>query len=187
LTPPGAAAAPGRIRIELPDGWLCLDLESAQPDQLRAAVVASGGPSTPDAEQSVLGVARWLREQGASTALLRPGDDVLSAAICGGLFVLDALPIEGDALYAALDAEGEPVALGSIEGIPIISHVYPEPPNDELPTPTLRVTYFICAPSMCIVIIFVAVDCGDRKTVVDEVAKIVSAARVVHSDAGCPV
>jgi hypothetical protein len=37
------------------------------------------------------------------------------------------------------------------------------------------------------VIIFVAPQIGAPKWIVDEVAKIVSAARVVHSDGGCPV
>ena len=111
----------------------------------------------------------------------------MPAAICGGVFLLDDLAIDGDALYVAFEEDGEPVALGDLDGIPIISHVRRAPPDEVIPVASINITYFICAPSMCIVITFLAPEIGGVQCIVDEVAKIVSAVRVVHSDGGCPV
>jgi len=163
-----------RLEVELPDGWRGVDLPAA------AEVDGRSAPATAK-------ITAWLHERGAVAALLRAGDEAVPAAICGGVFLLDELAIDGDTLYVALEDDGEPVALGDLDGIPIISHVRRAPPDDVMPTPTVNITYFICAPSMCIVITFLAPEIGGAKCVVDEVAKIVSAARVVHSDAGCPV
>lgn len=163
-----------RLEVELPDGWRGVDLPAA-PD-----IDGWSGP----------GVAKLvgeLHERGAVVALLRAGDAAVPAAICGGVFLLDELAVDGDALYVALEDDGEPVALGDLDGIPIISHVRRAPPDDVMPAATVNITYFICAPSMCIVITFLAPEIGGAKVIVDEVAKIVSAARVVHSDGGCPV
>jgi hypothetical protein len=163
-----------RLEVELPEGWRGVDLPAA---------ADADGWSAP----AVAKLAARLQERGAVVALLRTGDEAVPTAICGGVFLLDELAIDGDALYVALEEDGEPVALGDLDGIPIISHVRRAPADDVTPAATVNITYFICAPSMCIVITFVAVDCGDRKGIVGEVAKIVSAARVVHSDSGCPV
>ena len=153
---------PCRLEVELPDGWRCLEL------------------TEPDA------VSTWLRSRGATLALLRPGDEVLPAAICGGLFLLD-LPVTGDVLYSALEADGQAVALGDLDGIPIVAQLRREPAGDSLPVPTLLVTYFICAPTGCVVIAFMAPESGEVTRIVGEVAKVISAVRVVQSAAGCPV
>lgn len=163
-----------RLDVELPDRWRCTELP---------ATADIDGWSGPEAAA----LTRWLHERGAVAALLRPGDDAVPAAICGGVFLLDDLAIDGDALYVALEEDGEPVALGDLDGIPIISHVRRAPPDDVMRAATVNITYFICASSMCIVITFLAPEIGGAKCIVDEVAKIVSAVRVVHSDGGCPV
>lgn len=153
---------PCRLEVELPDGWCCFE------------------PTETDALSS------WLLSRGAVLALLRPGDEVLPAAICGGLFLLD-LPVAGDVLYSALDADGHAVALGDLDGIPVVAQLRREPLGDSLPVSTLLVTYFICAPSGCAVIAFMAPESGDVTRIVSEVAKVISAVRVVQSAAGCPV
>lgn len=153
---------PCRLEVELPDGWRCLEL--TEPDALST----------------------WLVSRGATLALLRPGHDGLPAAICGGLFLLD-LPVAGEVLYSALDAEGQAVALGDLDGIPVVAQLRREPAGDPLSVPTLLVTYFICAPSGCAVIAFMAPESGDVTRIVCEVAKVISAVRVVQSAAGCPV
>jgi hypothetical protein len=176
-------AIEARLDVDLPDGWWCLDLAAASLSDDVAALTEES--ARPDLVPSTMASATWLRNQGASVALFRPGNDAVPAAICGGVIVVDTVP--GPELYAALDAEGEPVALGDLDGIPIISHVRREHDDHALPSPMLQITYFICAPSRCIVVIFVAPGFGYVKCVVDEVASVVSAARVVHSDGGCPV
>ncbi len=174
-----------RLDVELPDGWYCVDLP-VPPDRREETFPASGAAAFAD----------WLHDQGAGLALIRPGDAAVPAAICGGVFVVDRLPVAGDMLFAVLDAEGEAVALGDLDGIPIVSHVRREPADDVRPGPMLHITYFVCAPSMCVVMTFGAPEGSTTfgaperngsKCVVDEVAKIVSAARVVHSGGGCPV
>jgi len=201
-----AEGSVARLRVDLPDGWWCLDLnEATLPDQVARiyeALREAGGSATSTAEQSAVAFANWLHGEGASIALLRPGNDALATAICGGVFVLDPLPVPGDVLFAALDAEGEAVALGDLAGVPIVSHIRRTPADDLSHSPMLHVSYFICAPGMCIVITFMAAasvataataaeaetsDIHGVKSVVAEVARVVSAARVVHSDSGCPV
>jgi hypothetical protein len=192
MTPAVAERAAARLTVDLPDGWWCLDLnEAALSDQvarLYRALREAGVPASSVAEQSAVAFANWLHGEGASIALLRPGNDALATAICGGVFVLDALAVPGDVLFAALDAEGEPVAIGDLDGVPIVSHIRWTPADDLSHSPMLHVSYFICAPSMCIVITFVAAATAETsgihgvKGVVAEVARVVSAARVVHSD-----
>lgn len=152
-----------RVNVDLPDGWRCREL--AEPSDA---------------------LSTWLASRGARLALLRPGDEVLPVAICGGVFLLE-VPIAGNALYSAFDADGQAVALGDLAGIPIVAHLRHEPAGDSRPVPTLLVTYFLCAPSGCAVIAFIAPEFGDVRRVVGEVAKVISAVRVVHSAAGCPV
>lgn len=170
-----------RLDFTLPAGWWCLELI----DGLDLADQLGSPGATAEITRSALDSARWLRDQGASIALLRPGTPQQPAALCGGVFVTE--PTAGVEAYQALDAAGEAVALGDLGGIPIISHIRPVAVDHESTGSAVQISYLICPPSMCIVIIFVARECGDRKGVVDEVAKIVSAVRVVHSDAGCPV
>lgn len=163
-----------RLDIELPDGWRWVVLPPG------ADVDERFGPGAAE-------LAGWLHEQGAAAGLLRAGDEAVPAAICGGVFLFDQLSVDGNALYVALEEDGEPVALGDLDGIPIISHVRRAPRDDAMPLPMLHISYLLCPPGICVVITFVAPDCDDRRSVVNEVAKIVSAARVVHSDGGCPV
>jgi hypothetical protein len=118
--------------------------------------------------------------------LLRPGDEALPVAICGGVFLLDVL-IAGDVLYAALDADGEAVAFGDLDGTPIVAHLRRETAGDLRNMSNLLLTYFICAPGGCAVITFMAPEFADVRGVVAEVARVISAVRVVHSGAGCPV
>jgi hypothetical protein len=153
---------PCRLEVELPDGWCCFEL--AETDALST----------------------WLLARGATLALLRPGDEVLPAAICGSVFALD-LPVAGDVLYAALDADGQAVALGALDGIPVVAQLRREPPGDSLRVSRLLVSYFICAPSGCAVIAFMAPESGEVTRIVSEVAKVISAVRVVQSATGCPV
>jgi hypothetical protein len=154
---------PSRLDVELPDGWCCVELSEP-----------------PDAFST------WLASRGARLALLRPGNEALPAAICGGVFLLD-MPVAGEVLYAALDADGQAVALGELDGIPIVAHLRREPVADSGQMAMLLVTYFICAPSRCAVIAFMAPEFGDIPRVVGEVAKVISAVRVVQSAVGCPV
>jgi hypothetical protein len=148
---------PCRVEVELPDGWRCFEPTEA-----------------PDA------LSTWLVARGAKLALLRAGDEALPAAICGGVFLLDE-PVAGDVLYSTLDATGQAVALGDLDGIPIIAHLRREPGGGSRPLSTLLVTYFICAPTRCAVIAFLAPEFGDVKRVVAEVARLISAVRVVQS------
>lgn len=157
---------PSQLSVELPDGWRC--------QELTALTVAPDAFST------------WLADRGASLALLRPADEALPVAICGGVFVLD-VPVPGDVLYSALAAHGEAVALGDPDGIPLVAHLRRDPPDNSRPVATLIFTYFICATSGCVVITFVAPQLGEANRVVREVAEVISAVRVVHSTAGCPV
>lgn len=177
----GPQTVPARLDFDLPGGWWCLDLVAGtdMPDQIRSLGLAA------DVERGALGTAAWLRDQGAGIALLRPGSPDGPSAICGGVFIAEATA--GTELYETLDAAGEAVALGDLHGIPIISHISWSPGDDQTSRSTMHVSYLICPPSMCIVITFVALDCDDRKHILAELAKIVSAVRVVHSDAGCPV
>lgn len=155
--------SPFRVEVELPEGWRCRELADAS-DELST----------------------WLVSRGARLALLRPGDEVLPVAICGGVFLLD-VPVAGDVLYSALDADGQAVALGDLAGIPLVAHLRHEPADDSQTVPTVVVTYFLCAASGCVVIAFMAPEFGNVRGVVGEVARVISALRVVHSAAGCPV
>jgi hypothetical protein len=146
---------PCRVEVDLPHGWHCFELEE---------------PS--DALSS------WLLARGARLALLRTADEALPAAICGGVFLLDE-PVAGDVLYSALDADGKAVALGDLDGIPITAHLRCEPRGSQS-SPAVLVTYFICAPCGCVVISFMA-EFGDVTRVVREVARVISAVRVVQS------
>jgi hypothetical protein len=155
--------SPSRVEVRLPEGWRCHELTEAS-DELST----------------------WLISRGARLALLRPGDQALPVAICGGVFLLD-VPVAGDALYWALEADGHAVAFGDLAGIPLVAHLRHEPADDLRTVPTVVVTYFLCAPSRCTVIAFTAPEFGDVRGVVGEVARVISAVRVVHSAAGCPV
>jgi hypothetical protein len=165
---------PVRLDVELPEGWCCFDL-AVPSDQLTELLD----------HQYLRAFAQWLRDNGASIALMRQGDEVVPGAICGGVFVLDRMPVDGAVLFALLDADGEPVALGDLGGLPIVAHIRRE--STDGPVAVLHVTYFICAPGMCVVIAFGGREIGGVRGVVEEVAKIVSAARVVHCEGGCPV
>jgi hypothetical protein len=163
-----------RLDVELPRGWHSFDLP-VRSDQLEELF-----------DGYLRAFAHWLHDKGASIGLVRPGDEAVPGAICGGVFVLERMPVDGAVLFAALDADGEPVAIGDLDGIPIVSHIRREP-VDGVPFAVLHITYFICAPGMCIVMAFGGSEIGGVRGVVEEVAKIVSAARVVHSGSGCPV
>lgn len=172
-----------RLQIDLPEGWQPVELDPTVPSE-QVMRLGSAGGFTAAVATAAREVATWLGERGAGIALFRPADEMVPVSICGGLFIRDALPISGDVLFAALDAEGEPVALGDLDGVPVVAHIRRD--DESAPLPMLRVSYFLCAPGTCIVVIFVAPESIDEKCVVHEVAKIISAARVVHSDEGCP-
>jgi hypothetical protein len=154
---------PCRVEVELPPDWRCFELTD---------------PSDP--------LSTWLVSRGARVALLRPGDEVLPMAICGGVFLLD-VGVAADVFYSALDADGHAVALGEVDGVPIVAHLCRERAGGSRPMSTMLVTYFICAPGGCAVIAFVAPEFGDLRRLVGEAAKVISGVRVVHSAAGCPV
>lgn len=163
-----------RLDVELPEGWCCFDL-AVRSDQLTELLDNEYLPT----------YVHWLQDNGASIALMRPGDEAVPGAICGGVFVLDGMPVDGAVLFAALDADGEPVALGDLGGVPIVSHIRRE--STDGPVAVLHITYFICLAGMCVVMTFGGRQMGGVRGVVEEVAKIVSAARVVHCEGGCPV
>jgi hypothetical protein len=184
------APAPPRLQVDLPESWWCVDLGGDLGEAAAPAVPSGGGPATGpavrgDIERGALSYAAWLRDQGARVALLRPADDAVPAAICGGVFLLD--PVPDYELYAALELDGDAVVLGDLAGLPVISHVRHESDGLASPLPVWHLTYFVCAPSLCVVIVFVAPATGSERRVVRELAQIVSTARVVHSDGGCPV
>lgn len=178
------------IDFDLPDGWWCLDLDDPQLAERLGerfySLRAGGRKITSESERRVAAELRELVERGAGIALLHPADDTWPAAICGGVFV-GSIDVDGAELFRTLDDEGEPVALGDLSGIPIVSHIRREPVDHRRPSPILHITYFICAPGMCIVIKFVAPEIVAANCIVNDVATVISAARVVLSDQGCPV
>jgi len=187
VTAVGRSPAIAGIDFELPDGWWCLDLHDPQLPERFDSLRVGERVITPESEQRALAQLRELAERGASIALLRPADDVRPVAVCGGVFLRGGIDVDGVELYEALELDGEPVALGDLGGIPIVSHIRREPVDDRRSLPILHITYFICAPRMCIVVKFVAPEIVSTNCVVNDVANVISAVRVVHSDDGCPV
>jgi hypothetical protein len=175
------------IDFDLPDGWWCLDLDDPKLTERFDALRADGRTITPESERRAAAELRGLAERGTTIALLRPADDERPVAVCGGVFVGAGLDVDGVELFRTLDDDGEPVAIGDLGGIPIVSHIRRERVDHHQPAPILQITYFICPPGMCIVVIFVASEIVAANCIVNDVATVMSAARVVHSDDGCPV
>jgi hypothetical protein len=186
----GAARLATGVEFDLPAGWWCLDLT-----QLAAAqrlgellrLLRGSDRRPPDANRHTLAYVSWLRDQGASIALVRPGDECAGPAICGGVFVERPLPVSGADLYAQLDACGEAVALGDLGGIPVVSHIGRGRADDVTALDMVQITYLLCAAGACVVLSFYAAEGAGVERVVGEVARVVSAAQLVHSAAGCPV
>lgn len=178
------------VEFDLPAGWWCLDLTRPAVAQRLAELLRELrglGMRVPDADRHTLAYVGWLRDQGASIALVRPGDECAGPAICGGVFVERPLPVSGADLYTQLDAGGEAVALGDLGGIPVVSHVGRRRADDVAALDMVQITYLLCATGACVVLSFHAAEGAGVERVVCEVARVVSAAQLVHSAAGCPV
>jgi len=174
-----AARSTTGLAFDLPDGWWRLDVRGPRVadrvDQLlRDALDANVLGDARERERS--SVTR-LAAQGAHCLLLRPGGDV---PITAGVFALPPFRVAGADLYRALDERGEAVALGDLDGVPVVSMVRRMPPGRVGAIAILQITYLVCADGGSVLLTFAAADEVEPGRVIREVARIVSAARVVR-------
>jgi len=167
------------LAFDLPDGWWRLDVRGPRVadrvDQLlRDALDAN---VSGDARERVRSSVERLAAQGAHCLLLRPGGDV---PITAGVFALPPFRFAGADLYRALDERGEAVALGDLDGVPVVSIVRRMPPGRAGAIAILQITYLVCADGGSVLLTFAAADEVEPGRVIREVARIVSAARVVR-------
>jgi hypothetical protein len=167
------------LAFDLPDGWWRLDVRGPRVadrvDQLlRDALDAN---VSGDARERVRSSVERLAAQGAHCLLLRPGGDV---PITAGVFALPPCRFAGADLYRALDERGEAVALGDLDGVPVVSIVRRMPPGRAGAIAILQITYLVCADGGSVLLTFAAADEVEPGRVIREVARIVSAARVVR-------
>jgi hypothetical protein len=177
-------AGPTGVAFDLPAGWCCLDLrEPALGDRvdhllsgLPGVVVADPSSATPGIRDLV---ARLVAD-GADCLLLRPAVDGSDVAIAGGVFVSAPLRVSGALLYQLLDEGGEAVALGDLDGLPIVALVRPIAAAAPGALASVEVSYLICGDAATVLLSFAAADRFDPRRVVGEVARVVSGARVVR-------
>jgi hypothetical protein len=178
------------LAFDLPDGWICLDLRmpglAGRVDQVLHVVLDGGVSRDPLVEQGIRDLVDRLVADGAHCLLMRPAVDGARVAITGGVFVSAPLRVSGAELYRTLDERGQPVALGDIDGMPIVSLVCPAPVPASRPVPGLQIVYLVCGDAATVLLSFAAAEASDPKCIVDEVARVLSRARVVRSrrDAG---
>ncbi len=175
----------GGLEFELPERWTCLDLRAPQLadriDQLLQVVREGIASCTPADEQSIRDLVATLVASGAHCLLLRPATDAADCAISGGVFVSAPISVPAHELHRILDERGEAVALGDLDGLPIISLVGPVRSAEGAPMPVgVQVAYLICAEGASVMLSFTATGGVDRKRLVGEVAAVVSRARVVR-------
>lgn len=167
------------LKFDLPDGWWCLDVRGPRvAERLDQLLCDALDPNVPaQAREQVHASVARLVAQGAHCLLLRPGRDV---AVTGGVFALPPLGVAGADLYRALDERGEAVALGDLDGVPIVSMVRRVPPRRAGVIAILQINYLVCATGGSVLLTFAAADEVEPGHVIREVARIVSAARVVR-------
>ncbi len=167
------------LAFELPDGWWCLDVRGPRvADRLDQLLRDALDPNVSgDARERVRSSVARLAAQGAQCLLLRPGGDV---PITAGVFALPPFHVAGADLYRALDERGEAVALGDLDGVPVVSLVRRMPPGRVGTIAILQITYLVCADGGSVLLTFAAADEVEPGRVIREVARIVSAARVVR-------
>jgi hypothetical protein len=175
---------PTGLAFDLPAGWCCFDLREPALDdrvddllsELPGGVVAD----PPGGEPGIRDVIARLVSDGADCLVLRPAVDGSDVAIAGGVFVSAPLRVSGAHLYHLLDERGEAVALGDLDGLPIVSLVRPVAAAAASALVSLQVVYLICGDRATILLSFAAADRFDPRRVVGEVARVVSGARVVR-------
>jgi hypothetical protein len=169
------------LAFDLPDGWWCLDVRGPRvADRLDQLLRDALDPNVPaEVRERVRASVTRLAAEGAHCLLLRPGgaNDV---AVTGGVFALPPFRVAGEDLYRALDERGEAVALGDLDGVPIVSIVRRMPPGRAGAIAILQITYLVCADGGSVLLTFAASDEVEPGRVIGEVARIVSAARVVR-------
>ncbi len=100
--------------------------------------------------------------------------------ITAGIFALPPFRFAAADLYRALDERGEAVALGDLDDVPVVSIVRRMPPGRGGAIAILQITYLVCADGGSVLLTFAAADEVEPGRVIREVARIVSAARVVR-------
>ncbi len=158
------AGAPIGVEFELPDGWVRLAWD--RPHRVGGQLAATGT---------------------APHLLVRLPDDREgpgSPAILGVLLVRAPLPVGPDDLRALLDAQGESVAQADLDGVPLLAIVRREPATAQHPLPTVLVTYLLACAGATLLLVFEAVPVPSERAVVREIARVVSAARIVRDCAG---
>ncbi len=181
----GQRADAGGLEFELPDGWTCVDLRAPhladRIDQLLRVVLDGIASRTPADEQSIRDLVATLVAGGAHCLLLRPATDAADCAISGGVFVSAPISVPAQELHRILDERGEAVALGDLDGLPIISLVGPAWSAEGVPLAAgVQVAYVICADDASVMLSFTAAGGFDRKRLIGEVAAVLSRARVVR-------
>jgi len=169
------------LTFDLPDGWWCLDVRGPRvADRVDQLLRDALDPDVPaEIRERVRGSVTRLAAQGAHCLLLRPGG-AEGVAVTAGVFALPPVRVAGEDLYRALDERGEPVALGDLDGVPIVSMVRRLPPGPASAIAILQITYLVCADGGSVLLTFAAADEVEPGRVIHEVARIVSAARVVR-------
>ena len=170
------------LAFELPDGWWSLDVRGPRlADRLDQLLRDALAPNmSAEARERVRASVTRLAAQGAHCLLLRPAAGADGVAVTAGVFALPPFRVPGADLYRALDARGEAVALGDLDGVPIVSMVRRVPPGRAGAIAILQITYLVCAGGGSVLLTFAAADEVEPGRVIREVARIVSAARVVR-------
>jgi hypothetical protein len=172
------------IELDLPDGWWSLDVRpprlAHRLDRLLGDVL-DASVSARERERVRASVVR-LAAEGARCLLLRPAVDATDVAVTAGVFALPALRVDGADLYRALDERGEAVALGDLDGVPIVSTVRRVPAGDmsAVAIGILQISYLVCAEKGGVLLTFAAADAVEPGRLVRDVARVVSAARVLR-------
>jgi hypothetical protein len=170
------------LEFELPDGWWSLDVRPPRlADRLDELLSDALGPATSaDVRDRVRASVARLAADGAHCLLLRPALGATDVAVTGGVFTLPPFGLDGADLYSALDERGEAVALGDLDGVPIVSMVRRVPAGGASEIAILQIIYLVCAGGGSVMLTFAAADEIQPGRVVREVARVVSAARVVR-------
>lgn len=159
------------VEFELPDGWYCLDPHQPDSPDVLHRLMPPGISAPP--------VLDALCAADVRLALVHPG----VPAITGAVGIAPPLAVSGAEVYRTLEEAGEAVGFGDLDGLPVVSlvrHAYAE-------TTLVQITYLVCAEAATGTLTFAGPAVPDTKSVVGEVAHVLSGARVVRSANGCPV
>lgn len=159
------------LEFRLPEGWYCVDPQ----EPASAAVLARllpPGLTAPPVMAALCGVR-------APLALVHPG----MPAITGAVLLAPPLSVTAAQAWRTLHESGEAVGFGNLDGLPVISLIRHSRADVEL----VQTTYLICGRTATATLTFAGPALPDAKSVVGEVAHVVSRARVVRSTSGCPV